>query len=470
MEKILIIDDDDSILLLLKKLIEDFECEILIAENGRDGIRLTEQEHPDVIITDLAMPEVSGLDILKRAKEIDENIPVIIVTAHDEMTPTITAIQLGAFDYISKPIDQERFKLLVKRALESKRLHDKYSHTSTETSAKLEEESVLVGNTPAIKEIFKQIGMVSVNRVTVLIQGESGTGKELIAKIIHISGITKNHSFVAVNCSALSETLLESELFGHVRGAFTGAVRDKKGKFELAGNGTIFLDEISEISVNLQVKLLRVIQEKEFEKVGAETAIPLTARIITSTNKDLAKLVKQGKFREDLYYRLKVFTIHTPDLNSRRADIPQLVIHFLAKINKELHKNVNVVPFDVMETLQNYNWVGNVRELENILTEAVVLAKGNVLTKEYLVLRKETGNNPDNGLTSLNEVEKNHIKKVLDINSWNKAESAKILGIAKSTLYQKIEAYGLTKTTLVVNAIVCFSKLYSDFQTLNISV
>lgn len=445
MEKILVIDDDDSILVLLKKLLEDFECELFTAESGKEGIGLTEKEHPDLIITDLAMPEVTGLDVLKRAKEIDENIPVIIVTAQDAMASTITAIQLGAFDHISKPINHDHFKLLVKRALENKRLQDRYSHESTEDYNKRENECILIGNTPEIKEIFKQIGMVSTNRVTVLIQGESGTGKELVAKIIHQSGITRDYPFVAVNCSALSETLLESELFGHVKGAFTGAIRDKKGKFELAGNGTIFLDEISEISQNLQVKLLRVIQEKEFEKVGGENIIPLKARLITTTNKDLTKLVEKDKFREDLYFRLKVFTIKTPDLNSRRADIPQLVIHFLAKINRELHKNVNVVPFETMEILQDYNWIGNIRELENMLTQAVVLAKGNVLSKEYLILKKEESTAPENELSSLSEIEKNHIKKVLELKGWNKTESAKILGIAKSTLYQKIEEYGIKK-------------------------
>ena len=448
MEKILVIDDDESILLLLKKLLEEFNCELHEAETGQEGIQITEKEHPDVIITDLAMPGKNGLDVLKRAKEIDENIPVIILTAHDEMSPTITAIQLGAFDYISKPLDQERFKLIVTRALENKRLNDKYSLDSIETSTKLESECMLVGNSPRIKEIFKQIGTVSMNKVTVLIQGETGTGKELIAKIIHTSGITKDYPFVAVNCSSLSETLLESELFGHVKGAFTGAVRDKKGKFELAGNGTIFLDEISEISPNLQVKLLRVIQEKEFEKVGGEIPIPIKARIITSTNRDLAEMVEQGSFRKDLYFRLKVFPIKTDNLNSRRADIPQLVIHLLANINKTLHKNVNVVPFDVMEMLQNYNWIGNVRELENILTQAVVLAKGNVLSKEYLILKKGGDGlnaNPDSILTSLAEVEKNHIQRVLERTEWNKTEAARILGIAKSTLYKKIEEFGLTE-------------------------
>jgi len=448
MEKILVVDDDESILLLLKKMLQDFKCNVFDAENGREGIQITEREHPDLIITDLVMPDIGGLDILKRAKEIDENILVIIVTAHDEMASTITAIQLGAFDYISKPIDQDKFKYIVERALESKRVNGKYLHSSL-LSDSLANNYMLIGNTPEIKEIFKQIGMVSINRVTVLIQGGSGTGKELIAKIIHSSGMTKEEPFIAVNCSALSETLLESELFGHVKGAFTGAVRDKKGKFELAGSGTIFLDEISEISLNLQVKLLRVIQEKEFEKVGGETSILLKARIITSTNKNLAELVKHGKFREDLFFRLKVFTIQTPDLNSRCADIPQLVIHFLAKINTDLHKNVNVVPCETIELLQNYNWVGNVRELENILTQAVVRAKGNVLSKEYLLLQNEINDvtaNSNSKLISLAEAEKNHIENILQSTNWNKAEAARILDIAKSTLYKKIEELGLTGT------------------------
>ena len=448
LEKILIIDDDESIRLMLKKLLEDFDCKLLDAENGSEGIRLIEQEHPALIITDLAMPDINGIDVLKRAKEIDESVPVIILTAYDEMSSTIKAIQLGAYDYLSKPLDQDKFLQLVGRAIENKRLYDTYLLSSSEAASKSRQENILVGNSPEIKEVYKQIGHVSVNRVTVLIQGESGTGKELIAKMIHNTGITKDHPFIAVNCSALTETLLESELFGHVKGSFTGAVRDKKGKFELAGEGTIFLDEISEISLSLQVKLLRVIQEKEFEKVGGEIHLPLKARIITSTNKDLSELVRQSKFREDLYYRLKVFTIQAPNLNTRKSDIPQLVIHFLAKLNKELHKNVNVVPFEVMEMLKNHTWEGNVRELENTLTQALVLAKGNVLAKEYLLLSNEKEKLfPDStsSLISLSEVEKNHIKKVLKMLSWNKTEAIKILGISKSTLYKKLEDYGIIK-------------------------
>ncbi len=448
MEKILVIDDDESIRVLLNVLLAGSGCKILNAESGSEGIQIIENEHPDLIITDLAMPQVTGLDVLKKAKEIDESVPLIILTAFGEMTSTIKAIQLGAYDYLSKPIDQDKFNLIVKRALETKRLKDDYILTKEKNEEHLMQGNYFIGNSPGVKEIFKQIGLVSMNKVTILLQGESGTGKELVSRIIHSSGITKSHPVVAVNCSALTETLLESELFGHVKGAFTGAIRDKKGKFEMAGDGTIFLDEISEISLNLQVKLLRIIQEKEFERVGGETLIPVKARIITSTNKDLAQLVNQGKFREDLYFRLKVFTITIPPLRNRKEDIPQLVVHFLAKINKELHKNVNIVPYEVMEMLQNYEWIGNVRELENILTQAVVLAKGNVLEKDYLILKNESllstkEKDEDNFLISLAELEKNHIKKILDHLMWNKKEALKVLGISKSTLYKKIEEYGI---------------------------
>ena len=309
-------------------------------------------------------------------------------------------------------------------------------------------ENSYIGHSPIIKDIYKQIGQVSLYRVTALIQGESGTGKELIARIIHSSGVTKEHPFIALNCSALSETLLESELFGHVEGAFTGAIKNKRGKFELAGEGTIFLDEISETSLNFQVKLLRVIQEKEFEKVGGESSIKVKARLIASTNADLLELVRQGTFREDLYYRLKVFTISVPPLRKRKEDIPQLVVHFLKKINRKLNKNVNKIPFNTMEILQNYNWVGNVRELENLLTQAVILARDNVLEKEFLKLEKNRNSHLDFSFSpshTLAEMEKEYIKKVLEHVKWKKNEGRKILGIAKSTLYKKIEEYKIQK-------------------------
>jgi two-component system response regulator AtoC len=448
MDKILIIDDDKSMLDTLKLYLADSDYKIFLANSGAKGINILEQEHPDIVISDLIMPEINGLDVLIKSKKFDQYINVIMLTAFDDMESTIKAIQLGAYDYLSKPIEQERLKIIIKRALESKRLNERFLDTASEKSTKFKTETSLIGHTPAMKEIFKQIGRVSLNRVTVLVQGESGTGKELVSKIIHYSGITKEHPFIAVNCSALTETLLESELFGHVKGAFTGAIRNKKGKFELAGDGTIFLDEISETSLVFQVKLLRVIQEKEFVRVGGESTIPVKARIITSTNRDLSELINDGKFREDLYYRLNVFTINVPPLRYRKEDIPQLVVFLLEKINKELHKNVSKVPYETMEMLQNYNWVGNVRELENLLTQAVVLAKGNVLEKEFLIIKENGYSRIDlNFATKLTlaEMEKKYIQRVLDSVNWNKTEAKKILGIAKSTLYKKIDEYGIQR-------------------------
>lgn len=443
--KILIIDDDESFGETLDLYLSDLNFRTVRANNGMDGCKMLENERPDIVITDLKMPGCDGLEVLKRVKDYDENIQVILITAFDEMETTIKAMQMGAYDYIEKSLDLERINSIVKRAFDSKRLSERLVTSVIEDSGDFQLENRLVGRTSAMKEIFKNIGKISSTRVNVLIHGESGTGKELISKIIHYTGVTKNQPFVAVNCTALSESLLESELFGHVKGSFTGAIKDKKGKFELAGDGTIFLDEISEISPNLQVKLLRILQEKEFEKVGGEVTIPMRARIIAASNRNLQLLVDEGKFREDLFYRLKVFTIEIPPLRERKEDIPSLVVHFLQKINRELHKNVWKIPYEVMEMLQNYEWVGNVRELENTLLQAVVLSKGDVLEKDYILLKNKTTVNKINKATlSLAEVEKEHIKLVLDSVKWDKLEASKILGIAKTTLYNKIETYQLS--------------------------
>jgi transcriptional regulator with PAS, ATPase and Fis domain len=287
------------------------------------------------------------------------------------------------------------------------------------------------------------------NKANVMIQGETGTGKELIARLIHYSGITREKPLVTVNCSALTESLLESELFGHVKGSFTGSIRDKSGKFELAGEGTIFLDEISEISLNTQVKLLRVIQELEFEKVGGENTIPMKARIIAATNKDLEELIKLGRFREDLYYRLKVFTINLPPLRERKEDIRDLIIHFLHKLNKRFGKNVVKIGDGVIEMLQEHDWHGNVRELENTILQAIVMSKADVLEKENItfITRKpapmlnETGGEMQ--FKTIAELEKYHIKRVLDDLKWNKVEVARYLDITRPTLNAKIEKYNL---------------------------
>lgn len=447
MDKILVIDDDQSIRKTLAGYLKKLNYEVLSAENGNEGIELIKNEHLDLVITDIKMPIADGFAVLKKVKNVDEHIPVIMMTAYDDMQSTVKAMQQGAYDYIEKPLEIEKLKITIRRALENKKMSEQLASFISAEPEEYRLENTLIGKTRAMKDVYKKIGQTSSTRVTVLIEGESGTGKELVARAIHYSGISKDEPFIAVNCTALTESLLESELFGHVKGAFTGSIRDKKGKFELAGEGTIFLDEISEISPNLQVQLLRVLQQKEFERVGGETLIPMKARIIAATNQKLNQLVKEGKFREDLFFRLKVVSIQLPPLRDRVDDIPLLVSHFLAKINKELHKNVSKVPGEVIDMLKNHFWVGNVRELENTLMQAIVLATDDVLLKENILLRKTEKHEAQidgNEFFSLAENEKNHIKKVLDSVQWDKNKAHKILGISLPTLYSKIENYNLS--------------------------
>lgn len=443
MEKILIIDDDENIRNTLGFLLKK-DYHVLLSENGTEGIRLFNQEKPDLIITDLMMDGLDGIEVLKNVKSSPNEVPVIFITGFEEIQSTIDAIQLGAYDYLEKPLDIDKFKLCIKRALKSKKVTDKNIDIISQEIKDGSFQLNFISKTPAMKQIVKNIGHVSMSKVNVLIQGESGTGKELVAKLIHYSGITKKDPFIAVNCSALTETILESELFGHVKGSFTGAHRDKKGKFELANEGTLFLDEISEISPAIQVKLLRVLQEREFEKVGGEETVKFKARLIAATNKNLEELVQKEQFREDLYYRLKVFTLNVPPLRERKEAIPSLVTFFINKINKELHKNIRKIPFDVMEMLMNYNWIGNVRELENTLYQAMVLSTGDVLEKELLRLPGSSIiNSSSRHEMSLADVEKEHIKLMLDYTNGDKHLASKKLGISLATLYNKISNYNL---------------------------
>ncbi|HCY75081.1 MAG TPA: Fis family transcriptional regulator [Ignavibacteriales bacterium] len=446
MNKILVIDDDESIRKTLTSYLRKMNYKVFSAENGIEGIETARKEIPDLVITDIKMPHADGFEVLKKIKEIDSHIHVIMITAFDDMSSTVKAMQKGAYDYIEKPLEIDKLKITINRALENKKMSEQLDSFISVETEEYRSENTLIGKASVMKDVYKKIGQTTTSRVTVLIEGESGTGKELVARAIHYSGITKEKPFIPVNCTALTESLLESELFGHVKGAFTGSIRDKKGKFELAGEGTIFLDEISEISPNLQVQLLRVLQQKEFERVGGETLIPMKARIIAATNKDLNQLVRDGNFREDLYFRLKVVSINLPPLRERLDDVPLLVSHFLAKINKELHKNVSKVPEDVMEMLKNHYWVGNVRELENTLMQAVVLSSDDILNKENILLRRpEPGEiKEDVQFISLAENEKKHIKNILDAVKWDKNKAHKILGISLPTLYSKIENYQLS--------------------------
>lgn len=453
MEKILIIDDNKLILKYLKESIIKMGYEALEAEDGESGLQLIRAENPDLVITDFQMPGIDGLEVLARIRKSNATLPVILLTGFGDVVLTIKSIQLGAFDYLEKPVDLNKLKSTIQYALNSVKVSNSLNQVLQvdASSENMLEDNILVGRTPQMKEIFKNIGRISMSKVNVLIQGETGTGKELIARLVHYFGVTSKQPLVVVNCSALTESLLESELFGHVKGSFTGSIRDKKGKFELAGEGTIFLDEISEISLNTQVKLLRVIQELEFEKVGGEEIIPMKARIITATNRNLEELIKQGKFREDLYYRLKVFTIDLPPLRERKDDIRDLVIHFLYKLNKRFNKNVTKIGEGVIEMLKAHDWLGNVRELENTILQAIVMSKSDVLEKENinLILRQQQQNGHDTlehlPYRSLADLEKYHIKKVLDEVNWNKMEASQILDITRPTLNAKIEKYELVR-------------------------
>ncbi len=446
MEKILVIDDDESIRQTLTNYLKRLGYSVLSAEDGRIGFEIIRNQQYDLIISDIKMPNLNGLDLLKKVRDIDPRTKIILITAHDDVQTTIDAMQLGAYDYLEKPLDIERLKVTIARALESKNLSERIDSLIEDQAEEFQPGKKIIGKSKPMREVYKIIGQVSANRVTVLLQGESGTGKELVAKSIHYSGITKLEPFVAVNCTAITESLLESELFGHEKGSFTGADRTKKGKFELAGSGTIFLDEISEMSQHLQVKLLRVLQEKEFERVGGESVIPMKARIITATNKNIEQLVKEKKFREDLFYRLNVVKIELPPLRQRKDDIPLLINFLLQKINRELHKNVLKVSNEVMSLLNQHDWTGNVRELENALMQAVVLTNGDVLLKEHILIRNQFSGLPSYTINvSLAEVERKHITSVLEHTKWNKSKAAEILGISLPTLYSKIENYKLTK-------------------------
>jgi two-component system response regulator AtoC len=445
MSKILAIDDDSIIRTLLTNILTKAGYEVVTAADGESGLELAVSTNPDLVVTDFQMPGISGLEVLTELQRTQPGLPVILLTAHGDVALTIKSIQLGAYDFIEKPIQMQELLDVIRNGLEVSRQSRSLAEAISPEARKAIEDNLLVGKTPLMREIFKNIGRISLNKVNVLITGETGTGKELIARRIHFSGITREHPLIVVNCSTLNEGLLEHELFGYTLGAFPGAMNDKKGKFEQAGEGTLFLDEISELTDNIQTKLLRVLQELEYEKPGADEPLPMKARIIAATNKDLELLVKSGKFREELYYRLKVFTIALPPLRNRREDIGELVKHLMGKLNRKLNKRVLKIGDGVIDLLQGHDWPGNVRELENTLMQAFIMTRSDVLEKEHIVLMStsEGADGEAFELKSIADIEKVHIKKVLDKVKWNKQEASRILEITRPTLNAKIEKYGL---------------------------
>ena len=452
MDRILIVDDDRSIRELLSMHLEERGFGVLSASTGAEGSRIAAETPPAAIVLDMRLPDASGIDLIPELKKHAAEAPVLMITAHHDMATTILAMKAGAFDYIHKPIDIRAFDIALDRALEVRRLSKGTDYLSVEANRAFKMDDI-VGASPAIQQLFKDVGRVASSRATVLIQGQSGTGKELIARVIH-SYSAPQKPFIAINCSAIVDTLLESELFGHEKGAFTGAVQGKAGKFELAEDGSIFLDEIGELSQNLQAKLLRALQEREVERVGGVRRIPIKARILAATNRDLATEVEAGRFREDLYQRLKVVTLSLPPLRDRPEDIPLLVEHLLVKINQRLHKNLRRVPREVIEKLQKREWPGNVRELENVLTRAAVLSQGDMLLEEHLIEQKPTPRGvvqvPAAALVSeervptLDDVEREHIGRVWTLTRGHKGRTCQLLGISRPTLERKLKKYGIS--------------------------
>lgn len=442
MKSVLVIDDDPLIRKTLSSYLSKKGFEALVAEDGEEGLQKYEERIPDLVILDIRLPDVDGLEVLGRIREKNPNASIIIMTAYDDMKTTIEAIKSGAFEYLVKPLDYVELDLTIDKAFQIRSLEDKVSYLLDEKQKEYTIDNI-VGRSVKMREVFKLIGSVANTRTNVLIHGESGTGKELVAKAIHYNSPNKGEPFIVINCSAITDTLLESELFGHVKGAFTDAVYETKGKFEIAGKGTLFLDEIGDISANLQSKLLRVIETRDFMKVGGEKILKTEARIIAATNQDLKKLIEIGKLREDLYYRLKVVEIALPPLCDRKEDIPELVAYLLEKINRDLRKNVRKVPPEVMKTMMNLPWEGNVRELENALIRGVILAKGDVLLDENLALEIGDKKLYPKQLVPLKEVEKDYIQHVLKATKGNKTRTSQILQITRPTLDKKIKEYKL---------------------------
>jgi two-component system response regulator AtoC len=447
MVHILAVDDDAVACLLLQEVLEKEGYRVSTATSGQEAIRLARDVPFDLAIVDIRMPEVSGIDVLKALKRINAQMPVLMTTAYSSMHTTIEAIRQGAYDYLSKPCKIEELTITVKRALEQYKLRQENQYFRQELREKYKFENI-VGTTQPMLEVYKTVARLVDSKATVLIQGESGTGKELIARAIHFNGARAELPFVAVECASLAESLLESELFGHVRGAFTGAVETKKGLFEIADGGTIFLDEIAEISPALQAKLLRVLQEHEIRRVGGTEAIGLDVRVIAATNKDLEALVMAGRFRGDLFYRLNVVTIHLPPLRERQDDIPLLASHFLRKYSEANRKLISHITPPAMELLCRYDWPGNVRELEHTIERAVTLTMNTCLLPEDLPPKLQHRADPPrqmhaHSLLTLEEVEKLHIQAVLRATQGNKKKAAQILGINRRSLYRMAQRYGL---------------------------
>jgi len=451
---ILIVDDDRGHLTSLRTVIRSWGYEVATAEDGLEAVEAAKDSQVDLILMDVRMTTMSGIEALERIKRYNPSIPIIIMTAYSSVESAVEALKGGAYDYLIKPFDFDVLKLSIERACE----HAGLKAENEDLRARLQEDFErpdIIGKSAAMKALMDMLAMVAPSEATVMITGESGTGKELIAKSLHYNSTRKAHPLVTVNCAALSESLLESELFGHEKGAFTGADRRREGRFMQADGGTIFLDEVGETSSRMQAKLLRVLQEKEIQRVGSEAVLQVDVRVVAATNRDLEEDVQAGRFREDLFYRLNVMHLAVPPLRDRQEDIPLLAQHFLEKYARRNRKTVKGFAPLAMDMLLKYDWPGNVRELENAIERAVILLSGEHVTEKQLPLRI-VRQHPDHDVTAagtavpatdgtrtLEDMEKEAIEATLAATDGNKSETARRLGISRKTLHNKLKAYGV---------------------------
>jgi two-component system, NtrC family, response regulator AtoC len=449
MAKILVVDDEKNMRWALERALKAQGYEVYQAEDGKQGLEAALHIRPELVILDLKMPEMDGLAVLTALKEQVPEIMVVMITAHGSTASAVEAMKLGAYDYINKPFDIDELKLVVAKALEVENLKATVQRLEHEVKERYSFQNI-IGKGQVIQNIFVLIERIADTNATVLIQGESGTGKELVARALHYSSNRKNNPFIQVNCAALPESLLESELFGHEKGAFTGAIAQRQGRFELANGGTIFLDEIGEISPQVQVKLLRVIQERSFERIGGQQTINIDVRVVAATNKDLAVEMREGRFREDLFYRLNVIPLHMPSLRERKEDIPLLIEHFLKKYDPK--GRISSVHPAALKLLVDYYWPGNVRELENTMERLAIVTPGATIEEsdipaEFRHSRVLPGPEvrfmmPESGL-DLEQVEKAFITQALELAQGNKSKAAKLLGLTRHTLLYRIEKHNL---------------------------
>ena len=456
MHTILVIDDERSMREFLSIMLGKEGYRAIAIDNGNDALEFISKNKYDLIITDIKMPKMSGIDILRESMALHPNTPVIMITAFASTEVAVEAMKLGAYDYITKPFNVDEIKIIIKNAIEKKSLFDENISLREELKGRYQFSNI-VGKSDKIQKVFELIMKVANSRSTVLITGESGTGKELVARAIHHNSDRKDKPFVSISCGAIPETLLESELFGHQKGAFTGADSDKKGLFEVADGGTFFLDEVSEAPPSIQAKLLRVLQEKEFKRVGGVKDIKVDVRVIAATNKNLHKLIEEGKFREDLYYRLNVIPIELPPLRERKEDIPLLINHFINKYNFTNKKNIKGMTLKAMEMLERYIWRGNIRELENVIERAVTLETNDNIQADSLSdeIRNYRGEHlktiseiPSEGVNLedyITKIEKDIILSALEKTGWVKKKAAELLNMSFRSFRYKLQKYDIEK-------------------------